>query len=287
MTAIELTIAPRTRPVGAGEVQRLLPWRARRMVGPFIFCDLIGPDDLAPGHGIDIDAHPHMGLATVSYLFEGRMAHRDSTGAVQTIEPGAVNWMTAGAAVAHTERSLPDDRPRARRHHGIQTWVALPDETSDGAAAFVHHPAAAIPADTHGGARVRVVVGGSWGLASPVPTASETLLAEIDLGASGAAALAIDAASPERAVLAIDGDLRLAGELLPHRHLAVLEPGTQPELTGTGRAIVLGGAPVGPRLIWWNFVHRDRDAIESAKAAWMAQDWPQIPGDATPWIPIP
>jgi hypothetical protein len=287
VSAIELTIAPRTRPVGAGEVQRLLPWRGRRMVGPFIFCDLMGPEDLAPGVGIDVDAHPHIGLATVSYLFAGRMEHRDSTGAVQTIEPGAVNWMTAGAGVAHTERSPATDRHTARPHHGVQTWVALPDWAEDQPASFAHHPPDAMPSAVHGAATVRVVVGTSWGLTSPVVTASDTVLAEIDLGASGAATIAIDDHQPERAVLAIDGDLTLGGQTLPHQHLAVLEPGSRPELSGRGRAIVLGGAPLGKRYIWWNFVHSDQDVIEHAKSAWMAQEWPQIPGDMDPWIPIP
>ena len=290
MGAIELTIAPRRRAVGAGEVLRLLPWRGRRTVGPFIFCDLMGPEALAPGAAIDIDAHPHIGLATVSYLFEGRMVHRDSTGAVQTIEPGAINWMTAGAAVAHTERSAPDDRSRRRDHHGVQTWVALPDGAEDGPAAFAHHPAADLPTESFGGASVRLLVGSSWGLHSPVQVASETLLAEIDLGRTGSVgtgSVAIDDASAERAVLAIDGDLSLGGELLPHAHLAVLAPGTRPELTGRGRAIVLGGAPVGRRYIRWNFVHSDQEVIEHAAAAWMAQDWPQIPGDMIPWIPAP
>jgi redox-sensitive bicupin YhaK (pirin superfamily) len=284
--AIELTIAPRTRPVGAGEVQRLLPWRGRRMVGPFIFCDLMGPADLAPGAGIDIDAHPHIGLATVSYLFAGRMEHRDSTGAVRTIEPGAVNWMTAGAGVAHTERSTAADRPIARPHHGVQTWVALPDWAEDQPAAFAHHPPEALPSAVHGGATVRVMVGTSWGLTSPVVTASDTVLAEVDLGETGSA-IAIDEHQPERAVIAIDGDLTLGGETLPHQHLAVLAAGSRPELAGRGRAIVLGGAPVGKRYIWWNFVHSDLDVIEHAKRAWMAQEWPQIPGDMDPWIPIP
>jgi redox-sensitive bicupin YhaK (pirin superfamily) len=287
VSAIELTIAPRTRPVGAGEVQRLLPWRGRRMIGPFIFCDLMGPEDLAPGAGIDVDAHPHIGLATVSYLFAGRMAHRDSTGAVQTIEPGAVNWMTAGAGVAHTERSTAADRHVARAHHGVQTWVALPDWAEDQPAAFAHHAPGAMPAALHGGASVRVLVGTSWGLTSPVGTASETVLAEVDLGASGTAAVAIDDHQPERGVIAIDGDLRLGGQTLPHQHLAVLEPGSRPELAGHGRALVLGGAPLGKRYIWWNFVHSDQDVIERAKTAWMEQDWPQIPGDMDPWIPIP
>lgn len=285
MTAIELTIAPRSRPVGAGTVQRLLPFRTHRMVGPFIFCDLMGPEDIAPGHGIDIDAHPHIGLATVSYLFEGRMVHRDSTGAVQTIEPGAVNWMTAGAGVAHTERSTPDDRPIGRRHHGVQTWVALPAGAEDGPARFAHHPADAIPSDTVGTATVRVAVGDAWGLSAPVDTTSETLLAELRLGTDGR--LRIDAAAPERAVVAIDGDVTLDGATLPRQHMAVLAPGTQPELAGRGRVIVLGGAPVGNRYIWWNFVHSDQAVIEHAKHAWMAQQWPQIPGDMDPWIPIP
>lgn len=285
MPAVELTIAPRVRPVGNGEVQRLLPYRARRMVGPFVFCDLMGPEPLAPGTGIDVDAHPHIGLATVTYLFDGRMVHRDSTGAVQTIEPGAVNWMTAGAGVAHTERSLDADRPVEVRHHGVQTWVALPDDAENGPAAFEHTPAEQIPVEQVGRARVRLAVGSSWGLTSPVTVASDTLLAEVDLGRDGA--LVVDDRAPERAVLAVDGPVTIAGQTLPAHHLAVLAPGARAEVRGAGRLIVLGGAPVGRRYIWWNFVHSDREAIEHAKAAWMAQRWPQIPDDMDPWIPIP
>src|SRR5690606_5814923 len=145
---------------------------------PFIFCDVMGPETLVPGRAVDIDAHPHIGLATVSYLFSGRMAHRDSTGAVQTIEPGAINWMTAGRGIAHTERSTVEDRTTPRPYHGVQTWVALPDHAEDGPPTFAHYPAEAMPEATYGGARVRVLVGESWGLVGPVVVASETLLAE-------------------------------------------------------------------------------------------------------------
>jgi len=287
MDAIELTIAPRVRPVGNGEVLRLLPFRTHRMVGPFIFCDLMGPASLDPGRGVDIDAHPHIGLATVTYLFAGRLVHRDSTGAVQTIEPGAVNWMTAGAAVAHTERSAAADRSAALPHHGMQTWVALPDEAENEPASFEHTAAGDVPTECFGSATVRVAVGSSWGLTSPVTVASDTLLAEVDLGHDGAGTLTIDAAQRQRAVVAVDGDLTLAGHTLAAQHMAVLAPGTTPELRGAGRAIVLGGAPVGTRYIWWNFVHSDRDALDAAREAWMARDWPEIPADNDPWIPAP
>ena len=257
------------------------------MVGPFIFCDVMGPEQLAADAGIDVDAHPHIGLATVTYLLDGRMVHRDSTGAVQTIEPGAVNWMTAGAGVSHTERSAPDDRRVRRSHHGVQTWVALPDEAEDAAPAFAHLDAGSVPSEQIGGATVRVVVGSSWGVTSPVTTASDLVLAEVRLGDSGEASVVIDDLQHERAVLAVDGDLQLGGDVLPHGHLAVLTPGSRPTLAGRGRAMLLGGAPAGKRYIWWNFVHSDRDRIEQAKADWMAQQWPLVPDDATPWVPLP
>ncbi len=284
-SGIELIVEPRTRPVGNGTVERLLPWRKRRMVGPFIFVDHIGPEEVPPGSGTDIDAHPHIGLSTVTYLFAGRMQHRDSTGAVATIEPGAVNWMTAGAGVAHTERSLDEDRPVARRQHGLQTWVALPDGAEDTAPFFEHHPAESIPVDTVGGVGLRLAAGTGWGLTSPVEVSSPLVLAEIDLGADGV--ITVDDEHSERAVLALDGDLTVGGQLLGHGALAVLETTARPEVRGSGRAVVLGGEPLGERFIWWNFVHSDREVIEAAKADWSAQTFPRVPGDHDPWVPLP
>jgi redox-sensitive bicupin YhaK (pirin superfamily) len=279
--AIEMTIEPRTATVGAGSVRRVLPFRKRRMVGPFIFADLMGPEELAPGVGTSIDAHPHIGLSTVTYLFAGRMTHRDSTGAVATIEPGAVNWMTAGSGVCHTERSHPDDVDTVVDLHGLQTWVALPGEAEETAPTFHHTDAADIPVD----GPVRLVAGNGWTMESPVATSSPLVLAEIRLDAS--TNVDVDAVHPERAVLAVDGDVELDGTPLASGTLAVLARGARPRLGGPGRAIVLGGEPVGPRHIWWNFVHSDPERIEQAKADWAEQRFPLVPGDHDPWVPLP
>ena len=281
VTAIEMIIEPRAAKVGGGSVRRVLPFRKRRMIGPFIFADLIGPETLAAGTGIDVDAHPHIGLSTLSYLFGGRMVHRDSTGAVSTIEPGAANWMTSGGAVTHTERSHPDDRSTVRPMHGLQTWVALPHDREDGDASFEHTAADDIPAIDG----VRLVAGNGWSMASPVAVSSPLVLAE--LRPTDARSITIDATHPERGLLAIDGDLRLGGTPLASGQLAVLEAGSRPALTGTGRAMLLGGAPVGERFIWWNFVHSDRERIEHAKTEWSEQRFPTVPGDHDPWVPLP
>ncbi len=283
--SIELRIEPRKRPVGSGEVRRLLPFRRRRMVGPFIFADLMGPDDLAPASRVDIDAHPHIGISTVTYLLEGRMVHRDSTGAVQAIEPGAVNWMTAGSGVTHTERSHPDDVDRTRQLHGLQTWVALPDDRQDAPPSFEHLPAAEVPVESFGSSTVRVAVGTGWGLSSPVPGSSPLVLAEVELSADDPVPVAVR--HPELAVLAVDGDVSIGGSPLAGGHMAVLGEGERPVLRGHGRAMVLGGEPVGDRRIWWNFVHRDQERIEEAKAAWLNQQFPLVPGDSDPFVPLP
>ena len=285
MTAIDMVIEPRSRPVGTGAVRRVLPWRERRMVGPFIFADLIGPDHLAPGTGVDIDAHPHIGLSTLTYLLEGRLVHRDSTGAVQTIEPGAVNWMTAGAGVTHTERSHPDDRLERTVLHGLQLWVALPTGDEDGEPSFHHHPAASAPTIELPSATVRVVAGTGWGTAAPVGVSSPLVLAKLDLG--DGAAVPLDAVHPERAVLLVDGRATVDEVPLGPGQLAVITPGSRPVLRGPGRVMVLGGEPVGPRRIWWNFVHSDADRIDEAKAAWAAQRFPLVPDDHDPWVPAP
>lgn len=283
--AIEMTIEPRKRPVGDGEVRRLLPFRKRRMVGPFIFADLMGPDHLPPEASVNIDAHPHIGLSTLTYLFAGRLIHRDSTGAVQAIEPGAVNWMTAGAGVSHTERSDPDDLAQTRDLFGLQTWVALPDESQDVEASFQHLDVASVPRERRGGSEIQVAAGTGWGLASPVPGSSPLVLAALTL--VDGSPIPIEADHPERAVLSVTGDLSLNGRPLPTGDLAVLTPGATPTLAGTGTAMVLGGEPVGRRHIWWNFVHADPEVIEQAKADWTAQRFPTVPGDHDPFVPMP
>ncbi len=285
MTAIEMVIEPRNRPVGSGMVRRVLPWRERRMVGPFIFADIMGPDHLAAGAGVDIDAHPHIGLSTLTYLLDGRLVHRDSTGAVQTIDPGAVNWMTAGAGVTHTERSHPDDRSAARDLHGLQLWVALPSDAEDAAPSFEHHPAASAPTIELPTATVRLVAGTGWGATSPVGVSSPLVLAQIDL--ADGAELPLDADHPERAVLLVDGRVSVDAVPVGPGQLAVLTPGSRPVLRGPGRVMILGGEPVGPRHIRWNFVHSDPDRIEEAEAAWAAQRFPLVPDDHDPWVPAP
>ncbi|MEM7340741.1 MAG: pirin family protein [Actinomycetota bacterium] len=282
---IEMRIEPRARRVGSGSVNRLLPFRARRTVGPFIFADLFGPEELAAGTASNIDAHPHIGLSTVTYLFDGRMVHRDSTGAVQSIEPGAVNWMTAGSGVAHTERSHPDDVPLDRNVHGLQTWVALPDGDEDVAPSFEHADAGAVPTVTVGASTIRVAVGDGWGLESPVSGSSPLVLAELSL--AGGDTVPIDVDVTERAVLAVAGAITVNHAPLAAGHLAVLEPGHTVTVGGVGTAMVLGGDPVGPRRIWWNYVHSDPERIEQAKADWAEQRFPLVPGDHEPWVPLP
>jgi len=253
------------------------------MVGPFVFADHIGPDQLPPGTGVDVPAHPHIGLSTLTYLFEGSMMHRDSLGSEQTISPGAVNWMTAGAGVTHTERS--GDRSTARTMHGLQLWVALPDDAQDGPAAFDHRPASSIPNGDVDGATVRVMAGSAFGLTSPVPVSSPLVLAEIRL--DGSTSIAVTDEHAERALLVLDGEVALDGAPLPNGYLSVLSQHSRPVLSGRGTVVLLGGEPIGPRFIWWNFVHSDRDRIEQAKADWTAQRFPIVPGDHEGWVPLP
>lgn len=278
-------IEPRTWPVGGGTVRRLLPHHSRRMVGPFIFADLIGPETIAAGEGIDVDAHPHIGLATVTYLFAGRLVHRDSTGVVQTIDPGAVNWMSAGAGVTHTERTHPDDRAVSSGIHGLQTWVALPDGAENDPPGFDHAGADDLPVFSTGGSSVRVVAGSGLGHSSPVPASSPLILAEVTLADRSPVSIGQD--HPELAVLAVTDGVMVNDRPLSEGTLAVLGEDSTNRLGGRGRAIILGGEPVGPRHIWWNFVHSDPERIESAKEDWRLQRFPTVPDDHDPWVPLP
>ena len=275
---VERIIAPRRRSIGVSEVDRLLPFHARRMVGPFIFADLIGPEELAPGRGADIPPHPHIGLATVTYLFDGAIVHRDSTGAVQTIEPGGVNWMTAGSGVAHSERSPDDSRSVSAALAGLQTWVALPDELEEADPSFQHAGAVELPAMADAGTTVRLLVGSAFGATSPVPGASPLFHADVAMAAGARLALPNDHA--ERAVLVVDGDVTVDGEPIPPRHLAVAGPGDAIVAAASeARVMTFGGAPVGPRHIWWNFVSSSKDRIDAAKADWAARRFAPIPGE--------
>lgn len=255
------------------------------MVGPFTFADLIGPEELTDATSPAVDAHPHIGLATVTYLLGGRMVHRDSTGAVATIEPGAVNWMTAGGGVTHTERAHPDDANVPRTLHGLQTWVALPVDAEDAAPSFEHAAASALPVEAVGGSRIRLAVGTGWGMESTVVGSSPLVLAEVKLDAGSPVPISTE--HSEVAVMAIDGDIDVNGERIGSGQLAVLDPSYRLVLGGAGTAIVLGGEPVGKRHMFWNFVHSDPDRIEQAKADWLEQRFPLVPGDHDPYVPLP
>lgn len=284
-----MIIEPRSRPVGTLSVGRLLPFWSRRMVGPYVFCDVMGPVDFEPGTGMDVDAHPHIGLSTLTYLLTGRALHRDSLGIVQTIEAGEANWMTAGSGVCHTERSLPEDRAEGAHLAGIQMWVALPDGVEDGPPSFQHAAVDEIPSIAVGGAQVRLVAGTGWGERSPVTGSSPLVLADIALAGADAAGsdVPLDGDHAELAVLALEGEPTVANQPLALGHLHVLEPGEQRVVGGSGRVLVLGGEPLGRRHIWWNFVHSDPDRIEAAKLRWTRQEFPLVPHDHDPYVPLP
>lgn len=294
MTAIEQLIAPRRRDLGGFEVGRVLPYMHRRSVGPFVFFDHMGPVTFAPGKGIDVRPHPHIGLATVTYLFEGAFVHRDSLGTVQTIVPGDVNWMTAGRAIVHSERSPDDLRAAGHRAHGIQSWVALPKDKEEVAPSFAHHPAATLPRIDRDGATLRVIAGSAFGVTSPVQVLADTLYVDaiLDSGAD----VALDAAHAERAIYAVDAPIFIDGAELPAMQMAVLTPGTAVRITAPqkARCMILGGAPLdGPRLMWWNFVASSEELMERAKAEWRAgpgEKWRGTfgppPGESE-FIPLP
>ena len=279
-------IRPQLKDLGGGfSVRRLLPHARRPAVGPFVFFDHFGPVDAAPDDQHDVRPHPHIGLATLTYLFEGALQHADSTGAVQRIEPGAINWMTAGRGIVHAERTPPDLRGRARRSHGLQFWVALPQADEEMAPSFAHMPAAQIPALEIGGANLRVLVGTAFGVTSPVATRSPTLLLDIDMVAGDAFPLP---AATERAVYVVSGDVELDGLAVPANTLRVLAPQDEPMLSASGpsRVVMLGGDPLGPRFLWWNFVSTRRERLVRAADDWAAQAMGQVPGE-TEFIPLP
>ncbi len=286
MSELEL-IVPRLHDLGGGfRVRRLLPTARRQAVGPFLFFDHFGPVTAGPADNHDVRPHPHIGLATVTYLFEGAMMHRDSLGAVQRIEPGAINWMTAGRGIVHSERTPDDLRGVTRRSHGLQLWAALPQAHEEDEPSFVHTPADAIPEVHVGGATVRVLIGRAFGAASPVKTVSDTLY--LDLACAPGTALTIPDAATERALYSVDAPFALDGREVPPFTLALLAPGTEPELRSreASRIVLIGGAPLGPRFIVWNFVSSRRERILAAEDDWRAQRFAPVPGE-TDFIPLP
>ena len=280
-------LKPHVRDIGGLEVRRLLPAFPQKMVGPFIFFDHMGPARFAPGTGIDVRPHPHIGLATVTYLFEGAIVHRDSLGCVQRIAPGDVNWMTAGRGIVHSERSSAEDRAAGSLLHGIQTWLALPARDERTEPAFVHHPRATLPVIARPGSELRVIAGAAFGARSPVRTFSEVLYVAAEMQAGGRFELPSD--HEERGVYAVEGRVRVAGTPLDALHLAVIPEGEPAaiEADSAARVMLLGGAKMdGDRHIWWNFVASSREAIEDAKARWREQRFGAVPGE-TEFIPLP
>lgn len=273
--------------LGGFQVRRLLPGHPIRMVGPFIFFDHMGPAVFPAGAGVDVRPHPHIGLATVTYLFEGAMMHRDSLGSVQRITPGDVNWMTAGRGIVHSERSPDDERAAGARLHGIQTWVALPGAHEDTEPAFSHHAKDTLPVIERPGVSMRLIAGSAFGKRAPVATFGEMLYLAIDLTAG--ATLALPPEHEERGVYVVEGDVRVAGHPLAALHLGVLAGGETVEIAAVSKArlIVLGGEKMdGERIIWWNFVASTTGRIEAAKLRWARQEFPTVPGE-TEFIPLP
>lgn len=286
--AIEQIIVPRSIDLGDFRVHRALPSEQPRLVGPFILFDHAGPAMLRAGKGVDVRPHPHIGLATVTYLFEGEVVHRDSIGTALPIRPGAVNLMTAGRGIVHSERSGPDRRATGDQLHGLQLWVALPITAEEGAPAFAHTAAADIPEFNEKGMMLRVVAGTMHGMRSPVATPWHTLFADVHLKAG--TGLPLDAEYEERALYVISGEIEIGGDRHGPERLLVLRPGDRVFVRATSDAhvIVIGGAVMdAPRHIWWNFVSSRKDRIDAAKADWKAGRFDLVPGDTAEFIPLP
>jgi len=282
------TIEPTTHDLGGFKVHRTLPSRPRTMVGPFVFFDQMGPAHLETGTGIDVRPHPHINLATVTYLYAGAIDHRDSLGTFATIEPGAVNLMTAGHGIVHSERSPAGERAKGPELSGIQTWLALPERFEESDPAFEHVPAEQLPVIDASGATARVIMGDLWGASAPTTTYAGTIYADIALAPG--ASIPIDPGADERALYVSTGEANLDGMRLEPTTLYVLRPGIAATLRSEsgGRVILCGGeAFATPRHVWWNFVSSSRERINQAKADWKAGNFPTVPGDDKEFIPIP
>ena len=286
---VELELASRERDLGDGiSVRRLLPSAARRTVGPFIFVDHIGPLHLPPGNGVDVAPHPHINLATVTFLFEGEFVHRDSLGSEQPILPGDVNWMTAGRGIVHSERTPSTARKSGPSIHGMQVWVALPSAEEETAPSFQHHQSTTIPMVDRPGARLRIIAGSAYGQRSPVSVFSPLFYVEAHLDRG--AALPLPDEHRERAVYVVSGALSVDGKPYREGRMVVLREGAAARVQALepSRLLLLGGAPLdGQRHIWWNFVSSSPERIERAKVDWREGRFPKIPGDETEFAPLP
>ena len=292
--SIETMIVPRARDIGGFEVRRALPAPKRQMVGPFIFFDQMGPAEFLTGQGIDVRPHPHIGLATVTYLYDGEFQHRDSLGTDQMIYPGEVNWMIAGNGVTHSERTSAETRQGASRLFGIQTWVALPEDREEIDAGFEHHGKDALPFLEGEGKQVRLIIGNAYGEKAPTSTFSDMFYADAVLEAGALLPMPDD--HEDRGIYVVDGSVEIAGESFDAGRMMVFRPGDAMTLKAGpagARLILLGGETLsGPRYVWWNFVASSREKIDAAKQAWAEGDWAHgrfqlPPGDTAEFIPLP
>jgi redox-sensitive bicupin YhaK (pirin superfamily) len=287
--AIKQVVVPRTADLGDGfTVKRALPSAQSRMVGPFVFFDHFGPAVFKSGHGLDVRPHPHIGLATVTYLFDGEIMHRDSLGTAAPIKPGEVNWMTAGRGIVHSERTGQERRTHDDSLHGLQMWVALPADKEEIPPDFAHYAVKDFPMLNDAGKSVRIVVGQAFGKRSPVLTTSDTLFADAYLKAGSS--MPLDADHEERAIYVIDGEIDISGDKFGAGRLLVFKPGdgiTMRALTDTHLGIFGGAALDGPRHVWWNFVSSRKERIDQAKAEWAAGHFQKVPGDEIEFIPLP
>lgn len=284
---IDLIIAPREKDLGGFSVRRILPVAGRRQVGPWLFFDHMGPAVFQPGEGLNVRPHPHINLATVTYLFEGRIRHRDSLGYDEIITPGAINLMVAGRGIVHSEREPDDTAQEVRNTHGLQLWHALPEAFEETDPGFYHYDAAEIPAVEVGEVPVRVLIGSAYGVTSPVKTYAETLYLEARL--EPGQTLELPADTPERAVYVVSGAVDVGDTVIEAAHMAVLKPGAAVRVTAvsTAQIAVIGGEPFTERHIYWNFVSSRKERIEQAKADWREGRFPKVPGDETEFIPLP
>ena len=285
--AIETVIVPRTSDLGGFSVRRALPSARRRMVGPFIFFDHMGPAEFVLGEGIDVRPHPHIGLSTLTYLYNGEIMHRDSLGVAQPIRPGEVNWMTAGRGIVHSERTPLEHRQGGERLHGIQIWVALPDGEEEVAPAFHHYEGGDLPFIEEHGVEARLIAGSLYGASAPLAGNNDMICADVSLVAGGV--LPIDADTQERGLYVSEGEVEIGGDIFAEGQLVVFRPGDalSARAVRPSRLMLFGGAPMeGPRHIWWNFVSSSRERLEQAKEDWRQGRFDAVPGE-TEFIPLP
>jgi redox-sensitive bicupin YhaK (pirin superfamily) len=285
---VEQIVVPRARDLGGFTVGRVLPTATRQMVGPFIFLDTFGPGETLVTEKFDIRPHPHIGLATVTYLNGGRLVHRDSVGSFQEIVPGDINWMTAGKGIAHSERARPEDRGHTQPFGGFQTWVALPKDHEEAAPGFFHHGKGTLPEVGADGVSVRLIVGSLYGATSPVKTFSEMFYADVTMAPG--TALPVDSVHEERAVFILSGTVEIGGDRFEAGRLLIFRPGDRLAIRAltAAKLMLLGGEPMdGPRHIWWNFVSSSKDRIAAAKADWAAGRFDKVFGDEEDFIPAP